>query len=71
MEVPSYVGTSSNAYKAMSALLKAISEFNSTGDEIIGSVAIPGLCTGVGGMEPRVAALQMHQAYIDWLHDDA
>jgi O-acetyl-ADP-ribose deacetylase (regulator of RNase III) len=24
MEVPSYVGTSSNAYKAMSALLKAI-----------------------------------------------
>ena len=70
MEVPSYVGISSNAYKAMSALLKAISKFNATGEDVINSVAVPGLCTGVGGMEPQVAALQMHQAYLNWLNDD-
>jgi O-acetyl-ADP-ribose deacetylase (regulator of RNase III) len=37
---------------------------------MISSVAVPGLCTGVGGMEPRVAALQMHQAYVNWLNND-
>lgn len=68
MEVPGYVGVSSNAYKAMTALLKAISKFNAVGEDIISSVAVPGLCTGVGGMEPRVAALQMHQAYLNWLN---
>lgn len=70
MEVPSFVGMSSNAYKAMAALLKAISKFNATGQDVISSVAVPGLCTGVGGMAPQVAALQMHQAYINWLNDD-
>ncbi|MBV9467900.1 MAG: macro domain-containing protein [Abitibacteriaceae bacterium] len=70
MEVPSFVGMSSNAYKAMAALLRAISKFNSTGDDAISSVAVPGLCTGVGGMEPRVAALQMYQAYLHWLAND-
>lgn len=69
MEVPGYVGMSSNAYKAMSALLKAIRKFNASGEDVISSVAVPGLCTGVGGMEPRVAALQMHQAYVNWLED--
>jgi O-acetyl-ADP-ribose deacetylase (regulator of RNase III) len=29
----------------------------------INSVAIPGLCTGVGRMSPRIAAGQMFQAY--------
>jgi O-acetyl-ADP-ribose deacetylase (regulator of RNase III) len=67
MEVPGYVGMSSNAYKAMSALLQAIRRFNAIGDEVISSIAIPGLCTGVGGMEPRVAALQMYHAYIHGL----
>lgn len=29
----------------------------------ISSVAIPGLCTGVGRMQPMIAARQMFQAY--------
>ena len=70
MEVPSYVGMTSNAYKAMSALLKAVSRFNQRENNSISSIAIPGLCTGVGGMEPRVAALQMHQAYVEWLENN-
>jgi len=32
-------------------------------DERINSVAIPGLCTGVGRMQPMIAARQMFQAY--------
>ena len=67
MEVPMFVGQTSNAYAAMSAVLRAIASFNQTAPEPIESVAIPGLCTGVGGMEARVAALQMHQAYVNWL----
>ena len=69
MEVPMFVGLSSNAYAAMSAVLRAVSAFNQTADEPIESVAVPGLCTGVGGMEARVAALQMHQAYVSWLDE--
>jgi len=31
--------------------------------ENISSVAVPGLCTGVGRMQPMIAARQMFQAY--------
>jgi O-acetyl-ADP-ribose deacetylase (regulator of RNase III) len=52
------IDTSVNAYLAMKAILsKAKSE------EKINSVAIPGLCTGVGSMDPTIAAKQMFQAY--------
>ena len=52
------IDTSVNAYLAMKAiLLKARSE------KEINSVAIPGLCTGVGRMQPMIAARQMYQAY--------
>ncbi len=66
MEVPMFVGQTSNAYAAMSAVLRAVSRFNETAQTPIESVAVLGLCTGVGGMEARVAALQMHQAYANW-----
>lgn len=66
METPMFVGQTSNAYAAMSAVLRAVTRFNETAAEPIESVAVPGLCTGVGGMEARVAALQMHQAYVSW-----
>lgn len=52
------ISTSVNAYLAMKAILIAVKS-----DERISSVAIPGLCTGVGGMEPSIAALQMRAAY--------
>ena len=66
METPMFVGLTSNAYAAMSAVLRAVAAFNETAESPIESVAVPGLCTGVGGMEARVAALQMQQAYANW-----
>lgn len=52
------IDTSINAYLAMKAILiKAKSE------DRISAVAIPGLCTGVGRMQPIIAARQMFQAY--------
>lgn len=52
------IDTSVNAYLAMKAIL--IKARNHDG---ISSVAIPGLCTGVGRMQPIIAARQMFQAY--------
>lgn len=66
MEVPSHVGHTNNAFRAMLALLKAVEKFNAANEEPITSVGIPGLCTGVGGMEPAVAAQQMALAYAEW-----
>ncbi len=60
MRVPTNfnIDTSVNAYLAMKAIL-----IKAKNDERISSVAIPGLCTGVGRMQPIIAARQMYQAY--------
>jgi O-acetyl-ADP-ribose deacetylase (regulator of RNase III) len=52
------IDTSINAYLAMKAIL-----IKAKSDNRISSVAIPGLCTGVGRMLPMIAARQMFQAY--------
>lgn len=52
------IDTSVNAYLAMKAIL-----IKAKADDRISSVAIPGLCTGVGRMQPLIAARQMFQAY--------
>jgi O-acetyl-ADP-ribose deacetylase (regulator of RNase III) len=52
------IDTSINAYLAMKAIL-----IKANGDNRISSVAIPGLCTGVGRMQPMISARQMLQAY--------
>lgn len=52
------IDTSVNAYLAMKAIL-----IRAKNDERINSVAITGLCTGVGRMQPIIAARQMYQAY--------
>jgi O-acetyl-ADP-ribose deacetylase (regulator of RNase III) len=52
------VDTSINAYLAMKAIL-----IKAESDQKITSVAIPGLCTGIGRMQPMIAARQMFQAY--------
>ncbi|WP_108801699.1 macro domain-containing protein [Aquimarina sp. Aq107] len=60
MRVPTNfnIDTSINAYLAMKAILiLAKSEVK------IKSVAIPGLCTGVGKMKPKICAKQMFIAY--------
>ncbi|MCG2612912.1 macro domain-containing protein [Terrimonas sp. NA20] len=52
------IDTSVNAYLAMKAVL-----IMATREDKIASVAVPGLCTGVGRMQPVIAARQMYQAY--------
>ena len=52
------IDTSINAYLAMKAILIKVKS-----NSKISSVAIPGLCTGVGRMQPIIAARQMFQAY--------
>ena len=52
------IATSINAYLAMKAIL-----ISSRSHSEINSVAIPGLCTGVGRMPVEIAAHQMFMAY--------
>ena len=52
------IATSVNAYFAMKAILIA-----ARAHPHIKSVAIPGLCTGVGKMQPIIAARQMYIAF--------
>lgn len=52
------IDTSINAYLAMKAVLIKVKS-----DSKINSVAVPGFCTGVGRMQPIIAAKQMHIAY--------
>ncbi len=71
MELPSRVSHTSNAFRAMLALLSAVEQFNAENEDAISSVAVPGLCTGVGDMEPEIAALQMARAYAEWRSEQA
>jgi O-acetyl-ADP-ribose deacetylase (regulator of RNase III) len=52
------IATSVNAYLAMKAILATAKKH-----DVINSVAIPGLCTGIGKMPYDIAALQMYEAY--------
>ncbi len=63
MRVPSRVAGTLNAYLAMRAALVSALCHNKEKSAKIQSVAIPGLCTGVGGMPVAEAALQMRAAY--------
>lgn len=58
----SAVGTI-HAYLAMRAALVAVLKHNACGRSPIRSLAVPGLCTGVGGMDPTEAAEQMKAAF--------
>jgi O-acetyl-ADP-ribose deacetylase (regulator of RNase III) len=63
MRVPGRVGDSLNAYLAMRAALVAVSLHNDIRARIIRRLAVPGLCTGVGGMGAAESAGQMRTAY--------
>jgi|VirMetMinimDraft_7_1064189.scaffolds.fasta_scaffold112621_2 O-acetyl-ADP-ribose deacetylase (regulator of RNase III) len=52
------IETSVNAYLAMKAVLIAAKK-----NPNINSISIPGFCTGVGRMQPIIAAQQMAQAF--------
>lgn len=65
MRIPMKIEDTVNTYLAMKAILNKV--INSP----IESVVIPGLGTGIGGVDPLVAAVQMRQAYDDLrdIHD--
>ena len=63
MRTPSDVANTLNAYHAFRAALVAILKHNSIDEDTIRSVAVSGLCTGVGKMPCAVAAHQMRAAY--------
>jgi O-acetyl-ADP-ribose deacetylase (regulator of RNase III) len=52
-----------NAYLSMRAALVAVLRHNAAGGRRIRSLAVPGLGTGVGGIDPEEAAGQMRAAY--------
>ncbi|RTQ49324.1 Appr-1-p processing protein [Hymenobacter gummosus] len=62
MRVPTNfnIPTSINAYLAMKAVL-----IQARAHERIATVAVPGMCTGVGRMQPEIAARQMLAAYCE------
>ena len=63
MRIPGSVQGSLNAYLAMRAALVAVLRHNASGARPIRSLAVPGLGTGVGGIDPDEAAEQMRVAY--------
>jgi O-acetyl-ADP-ribose deacetylase (regulator of RNase III) len=63
MRVPGSVEGSINAYLSMRATLVAVLRHNQAQHRPIHSLAVPGLGTGVGGLEAAEAAQQMYAAY--------
>lgn len=63
MRTPGNVARTINAYLAMRAALVAALRHNEAGGRAIRTLAVPGLCTGVGGMPAAEAAGQMRSAY--------
>ena len=63
MRMPGNIAGSINAYLSMRAVFVAILKHNRSNASKIKSVAIPGLGTGVGGLNYADAASQMRAAY--------
>jgi O-acetyl-ADP-ribose deacetylase (regulator of RNase III) len=63
MRIPGSVAGTLNAYLSMRAALVAVLRHNKAGRRPIRRLAVPGLCTGVGGMPHAEAAGQMRVAY--------
>lgn len=62
MRVPGPVGHTLHAYLAMRAALVAVLRHNQRSQQPIRTLAVPGLCTDVGGMHPGLAGRQMRAA---------
>ena len=67
MIYPSDIRSTRNVFFAMLAALNAVHQFNIENEDIIGSVAIPGLGTGIGRVSPMTAASQMHEAFQEFI----
>jgi O-acetyl-ADP-ribose deacetylase (regulator of RNase III) len=70
MRIPGSVQATINAYLSMRALLVAILQHNRHHSHKIQTVAIPGLCSGIGGMSPDQSAQQMRKAYDNVLSEE-
>lgn len=66
MERPTDVSKTRNAYTAMRAALAAVAEYNQrvseSGGQAVYRILCPGMCTGIGRMDPYESANQMRQA---------
>jgi O-acetyl-ADP-ribose deacetylase (regulator of RNase III) len=63
MRVPDRIGDTVNVYLAFRAALVAVINHNKSGQNRIGTLRVPALGTGVGGMPIDRAARQMQAAY--------
>lgn len=63
MQIPSDVNETRNAYYAFRALLTTVLNHNKVNDNKITSILCSSFCTGIGKMDPDVAARQMRLAY--------
>jgi len=54
-----------NAYRAFRAVLRLLNHY-----DWIDAVSCPGLCTGIGKVQPEEAAIMMARAYKDWKAQD-
>lgn len=63
MRVPENVSDTLNPYLAFRAVLLAIKHHNETSKKKIKSLLCPGLGTGIGGVESKICAIQMREAY--------
>ncbi|MBR1180019.1 macro domain-containing protein [Bradyrhizobium sp. KB893862 SZCCT0404] len=63
MRVPARIDQTVNVYLAFRAALIAVLTHNADGDEVIQSLLVPGLGTGVGAMPAARAARQMRLAH--------
>jgi O-acetyl-ADP-ribose deacetylase (regulator of RNase III) len=63
VRVPGEAARTLNAYLAMRAALVAVLQRPAGAARPLRSIAVPGLCTGVGGMPARTAARQMRAAH--------
>lgn len=63
MRVPESVAHTLNAYLAFRATLLAVVRHNRDTDRPIRSLVVPGLGTGIGGMDARRCAAQMRVAF--------
>ena len=71
MERPSSVAHTQNAYRTMRALLRAWHGFGAQHPGKVRRIAVPGLCTGTGGIAPETSAEQTRAAYDEFLAEAA
>ncbi len=66
MRVPTFIGRKSiNVYLASKAIFNCVNNWNTTNEQQINTVAIPGLGTGTGRVPYDICANQMLKAYLD------